>query len=165
MLFPAYGQGRGSIPEILLRPSWGETSRYPVDIVIGELGQGRAPSAAYLYANSVAAGLLSGQKNHPALVSVNPALRENLLNSLGRIAPRTFRLGGGRREPDGAVSFLVRFIGRDYGITGELYIKEDAPETGSWIFDELLLEEAKRLDDAVQETVDRLDILPYERFF
>lgn len=171
-VFSAYSQGRGSIPEILLRPGWGEASRYPVDIVIGELGQGRAPYAAYLYADSVAAGLLSGQVSHPALVSVNPALRENLINSLGRIAPRTFRLGGGKQEPDGAVSFLVRFIGRDYGITGELYIKysaanvnEDEPEAGSWVFDELLLEEAKRLDAAVQETMDRLDKLPYERFF
>ncbi|MDR2922901.1 MAG: hypothetical protein LBU85_06135, partial [Treponema sp.] len=32
----------GSIPEELLRPRRGEAPRYPVDTVIGELGQGKA---------------------------------------------------------------------------------------------------------------------------
>jgi hypothetical protein len=171
--FPlAHGQTRGSIPETLLRPGWGESSRYPLDLVIGELGQGRASAAAYTYANSIAAGLLSGQVTHSALVLIEPSLRRNYLNSLGKIAPRSFRVGGGRQEPDGAVSFLVRFIGRDYGITGELYIKfssrqnhEDGEETGSWIFDELLLEEAKSHNEVNQVAMSRLDLLPYERFF
>jgi hypothetical protein len=169
---PVYGQTRGSIPEVLLRPGWGESARYPVDLVIGELGQGKAPAPAYTYANSIAAGLFSGQVTHPALVSIDPALREGYLKSLGKIVPRSFRLGGGRQEPDGAVSFLVRFIGRDYGITGELYIifstrqrHENGEETGSWTFDELLFEEAKRHDDVNQEAMSRLDLLPYERFF
>jgi hypothetical protein len=167
-----HGQTRGSIPEALLRPGWGESSRYPMDLVIGELGQGKASAAAYTYAISIAAGLLSGQINHFGLVSIEPALREIYLKSLGKITPRSFRVGGGRQEPDGAVSFLVRFIGRDYGITGELYIKffsrqdqEDEEETGSWIFDELLLEEAKSHNEVNQEITSRLDLLPYERFF
>ena len=171
-LLPLFGQSRGSIPEALLRPGFGEAASYPKDFVIGELGQGRAPAAAYAYANSIAEGLLSGQVAHPSLVSIDPALRENYLSAIRAIAPRGFRIGGGRQEPDGAVSFLVRFIGRDRGITGELYIvsstrqrQEGEGETGNWMFDELLLEEAKSHSDINQETINRLDLLPYERFF
>ena len=95
---PAHGQARGSIPEALLRPAWGESSRYPVDIVIGEMGQGRAPYAAFTYASSLAAGLLSGQTSHPALASINPALRDNYLRALAGISPRSFRLHYRRRN-------------------------------------------------------------------
>jgi len=173
-----HGQTRGTIPEELLRPNRGEGSRYPEDTIIGELGQGRASSAAYSCAVSLAEGFLSGQVNNPALVSVNPDLRESYLYALGKIAPRSFRLGGGREEADGAVSFLVRFIGREYGITGELYIRyitrqveEDDGEvtvTGNWVFEELLLEEAKNRETEREESSQlrhRLDLLPYERFF
>ena len=173
----AQGQGsyRGSIPETLLRPGRGESSRYPIDMVIGELGQGRASAAAYSFASSVAAGLLSGQMSHSALSSINPGMRESYLYTLGRISPRSYRIGGGREEPDGAVSFVVRFIGREYGISGELYIRftvrrteeEEAP-TGSWVFEELLLDEARSRDSEHQEALQRrhrLDLLPYERFF
>lgn len=166
---------RSSIPEELLRPSRGEAPRYPVDTVIGELGQGRASQGAYAYANSISAGLLSGQAGHPALVSINPILREKFLYSLAGIAPRSFRLGGGREEADGAVSFLVRFIGREHGITGELYIRYvtrqaetssgEVTQSGNWIFEELILEEAKSREQEMQEPLHLLDFLPYERFF
>jgi hypothetical protein len=171
----AQGQGahRGSIPEILLRPSRGESPRYPIDLVIGELGQGRASAAAYSYANFIAAGLLSGQMSHSALSSINPGLRETYLNTLGRVSPRSYRIGGGKEEPDGAVSFLVRFIGREFGITGELYVRYTTRETeeettGSWAVDEFLFNEAKHRDIEFQEAVQmrhRLDLQPYERFF
>jgi hypothetical protein len=165
----AQGQGsyRGSIPEALLRPNRGESPRYPIDLVIGELGQGRASAAAYSYANLVAAGLLSGQMSHSALSSINPGLRETYLNTLGRVSPRSYRIGGGRGEPDGAVSFLVRFIGREFGITGELYIRY-GETTGSWAVDEILFDEAKHRDIEYQEAMQRrhrLDLQPYERFF
>jgi len=178
MSFPVYGQTRGTIPEELLRPSRGEVSRYPVDAVIGELGQGRAPAAAYSYAVSVAEGFLSGQTSNPVLASISPDLREGYLYALARITPRSFRLGGGREEVDGAVSFLVRFIGREYGITGELYVRyvtrqvedEDGEVTvtGSWVFEDMLLEEAKSRDTEREESSQlrhRMDFLPYERFF
>jgi len=165
--FAANGQTRGTIPEELLRPGRGESSRYPADTVIGELGQGRAPAAAYSFANSIAAGLFSGQAGNPALASINPSLRERYLLTLGSISPRSYRLGGGREEADGAVSFLIRFIGREYGITGEIYLRS-AAQTGNWVFDELLLEEAKSREVEEQESAQlrhRLDLLPYERFF
>ena len=173
--FAVQGQTRGTIPEELLRPGRGESSRYPADTVIGELGQGRATAAAYLYANSVAAGLLSGQMGNSALASINPSLREKYLFALESISPRSYRLGGGREEADGAVSFMIRFIGREYGITGEMYLRNarqtggaETSQSGNWVFDELLLEEAKSREVEEQEAAQlrhRMDLLPYERFF
>jgi hypothetical protein len=176
----AQGQDRGSIPEELLRPRWSASPRYPADIVIGDLGQGSASYAAYSYANSIASALLSRQRGHPSLASVNPDLLNNYFYKLGGIAPVSFRLGGGREEADGAISFLIRYIGKDYGITGELYIRyrtrqiqgEDGEitQTGNWVFDDLLFEEAKSREEEMQEALrraekHRLNYLPYERFF
>jgi len=173
-------QDRGSIPEELLRPSWGESPRYPADTVIGELGRGRASDAAYLFANSVASALMSRQRANPFFASVSPALMDSYLNPLGRVVPQSFRLGGGREEADGAVSFLVRYIGRDFGVTGELYVRYvtrqvhnddgETTQTGSWVFEELLFEEVKSREEERRESVQRaekhrLNYTPYERFF
>jgi hypothetical protein len=166
---------RGSIPEELLRPKRGEASRYPIDIVIGELGKGSATDSAFSFANYISAGFLSGNTNNSALAGINSALRESLLSSLDVISPLSYRLGGGREEADGAFSFLVRFIGKDKGITGELYIRyitrktegEDGEEkiSGNWIFEELLLEEAKDRETEQKESIYRNDFYPYERFY
>jgi hypothetical protein len=106
------------------------------------------------------------------LASFNPALCENYIRSLENISVHGFRLGGGKQVPDGDVSFLVRFIGIDYGITGELYvrsstgrIREDGTGEAVWIFDELLFEEAKSHSAVAREVMNRLDKLPYERFY
>ena len=164
---------RVSIPEELLRPRHGESPRYPIDIVIGGLGQGSVSAAAFSFASSIAEGFLSGQTAHPALASVNSGLRESYISALQNIEPGSYRIGGGREEIDGSVSFLVRFIGREYGITGELYIRyvirqsetEELSQTGYWMFEELLLEEAKSRDIEQQDYLNRSDFLPYERFF
>jgi hypothetical protein len=169
---------RGSIPSELLRPGRGESPRYPVDTVIGALGRGKASDEAYSFARSVAAGLLTGNMDHAALASVNSVLREGYLSALEQISPRTYRIGGGREEADGAYSFLVRFIGKDQGITGELFIRfvtriveekiEDTIDIAavkSWIFEELILEEVKNRGEEQKETLQRFDFSPYERFF
>jgi len=158
---------RGSIPEELLRPKRGEAPHYPVDIVIGELGKGTASDAAFSYANYISAALLSGNSENSALAGIDSALRESLLSSLEAIAPLSYRLGGGREEADGAVSFLVRFIGREQGISGELYIRHRArtQESGGWVFEELLLEEAKDRVTEQKESIYKNDFYPYERFY
>ena len=163
---------RGSIPEELLRPGRGEAPRYPIDIVIGELGRGSASNDAFLFANTIGAGLISGQMEHPALVSVNSVIRESYLSSLAVIDPEVFRIGGGREEIDGAFSFLIRFLGKEKGITGELYIRykidrnsEGSSAESNWVLEELLLEEAKDREVVFQEVMNRNDYIPYERFF
>jgi len=114
---------RSSIPEELLRPRRGEAPRYPVDMVIGALGQGDAPPEAYATARKTAAALLAGNMNVSVLSSVNKVFLEDCMTKLKGINPQSFRLGSGREEPDGSFSFLVRFVGREEGITGELFVR------------------------------------------
>jgi len=168
---------RGSIPEELLRPKRGEAPCFPVDTVIGELGQGKASGAAYTFAKSIAAGLVSANMSHSGLAGINAESRENYLVSLENVNPRSYRLGGGREEADGAVSFMIRLIGKESGITGELFIRyvtrqtqpkneeEGIRTTGSWKFEDLILEEARSREDEQRETSQRFDFSPYERFF
>jgi len=113
----------GIIPEELLRPRRQEAPRYPVDIVIGPLGRGRASVEAYTFARSVAGALLAGNNNAPALSAMNRVFLEDYMAALDIVNPRSFRLGSGQENLDGSVSFLVRFIGREHGITGELFVR------------------------------------------
>lgn len=186
---------RGSIPEELLRPRREEAPRYPIDTVIGILGPGRTPKEAYDLARRTAAAFLAGSMDVPVLSSVNKVFLEGWMSKLEEINPRSFRLGGGREEPDGAVSYLVRFVGREQGISGELFIRyeeryPEAPvplsdteigldsesesadlEVSSvsvekvWIFEDLILEEARSREVENTESRHRFDFPPYERFF
>ena len=114
---------RGSIPEELLRPRRDEAPRYPIDTVIGTLGRGQAPQESYNIAKNAASAFLAGNMNASVFSPVNKVFVESCMSMLNAINPQFFRLGGGREEPDGSVSFLVRFVGRDQGITGELFIR------------------------------------------
>jgi len=171
LLIPAlaFSQTRGGfIPEELLRPSRGEAPRYPVDTVIGELGRGRASVSAYAYANTVASALSSRRTDHPAFSSIGAGLRDSFFSALAAANPQSYRIGGGREEADGAVSFIVRFIGREYGITGELFIRYETTDAsfGRWVFEDLILEEAKTRESERQAVpASRYDFSPYERFF
>jgi len=221
VLAPAQDEGvsysRGSIPEELLRPKRGEAPFYPVDIVIGALGQGEASDEAYSFARSIAIGFFSGGMGHPSLETVNAVSREGYLSALDTIQPVNYRIGGGKEEPDGAISFLVRFMGRELCITGELFVRyvtkqtekiisggageevkedkeiangEEGEEikesevneesevvevieepkveiitTGEWMFDDLILEEAKSREEEKNNALQRFDFSPYERFF
>ncbi|MDR2941047.1 MAG: hypothetical protein LBV17_00450 [Treponema sp.] len=168
---------RGSIPEELLRPQKGEPPHFPVDMIIGELGQGSASNSAYSFAKSIAVGLISANMEHPALAGIKAELREEYLNALAEIIPRSYRLGGGREEPDGAVSFMIRLIGRESGVAGELFIRyvtrqikseneeDETKTTGSWKFEDLILESAISREEEQRESLQRFDFSPYERFF
>jgi hypothetical protein len=192
---------RGSIPEELLRPRREEAPRYPVDTVIGPLGQGRASQEAYTIARNTAAALLAGNINAPVLASVNKVFLEGCMDMLNAVNPQFFRLGGGREEPDGSFSFLVRFVGREQGITGELFVRfeerrrepqpaaveaeltrgeegdfveqvmpvqvqpQHVPAEKVWLFEDLILEEARSREAENGENRHRFDFSPYERFF
>jgi hypothetical protein len=114
-----------TIPPELWRPSRGESPRFPVDTVIGELGRGDASEEAYRFARSVAEALMAEKSSDPSLSGMSQAELDGFFEAIREAGPESFRLGSGRLEPDGAVSFLLRFIGREKGITGELYIRTD----------------------------------------
>jgi hypothetical protein len=167
---------RQTIPEILRQPQRGEAPRYPTDMVIGSLEQGDVPAAAYAFARGVMGVLVAGNREAPALSTMNSADREKVFSDLGKISPRRFRLGNGREEADRAVSFLVRFIGREKGIAGELYVRPvvlPAGETAEaaqnqsgeevWQLDDLILEAERGLDEVIEDP--SFDFPPYQRFF
>ena len=183
---------RGSIPDELLRPRRDEAPRYPIDTVIGELGKGRASEEAYRFAQRVATALLDGNENAAVLSAVNKVFLEGWISAIDIVHPRLFRMGSGREEPDGSFSFLVRFVGREEGITGELYVRfrersvpasapppeeedeEDEEEEETvvispagriWVFEDLILEEPRSRESENKETKHRYDFSPYERFF
>jgi len=111
------------VPRELQRPRLEEPPRFPTDMVIGPMGMGDSPVETYRFARSVAAALLAGNPEAPALAAMNRRLLEGLMAALENVNPRSFRIGGGRENPDGATSFLVRFVGRDRGITGEIFVR------------------------------------------
>ena len=153
------------VPEELRRPERGEAPRYPEDLVIGELGQGDAPIGAYQFSQELLSALARGRNDAPVLQS-SPYITESVLEEINGINTRSYRLGGGRYEPDGSVSFLVRFIGRAETITGELFVRFETPggeEGGRWLLDDLILEERIPLSDIRDDY--RYDFSPYERFF
>jgi hypothetical protein len=148
------------IPDILKRPQRGESPRYPRDAVIGELGRGTASEEAYLAAQNVMRGVLSGNRESGLLSGLDPALLEELFTNLGPIEARQYRLGGGREEPDGSVSFLFRFLGREQSVAGELYL---VFEEEAWQLSDLIAEEARSLFEGGDTY--KFDFSPYERFF
>jgi hypothetical protein len=149
-------QDRGTLPEALMRPQRGEAPRYPRDAVIGELGRGSAAGEAYSFVRNFMAELLKG--NGEMLSAL--ASSAEILAALETLKPEKYRLGGGRQEADGSVSFLFRFIGRERMLTGELYLRF---EEDLWKLDDLVLDEARDITEGADGY--RFDFPPYERFF
>ena len=141
-----------TIPEALRIPERSESPRYPVDMVIGTLGSGSAPEGAYLFAMEQMTNLTTGSD----LTVFTPEAAEEI----GNLRPGRFHLGGGRIEADGYVSFLIRFLGQNESVTGELFIRQADEE---WILDSLILEERRTIGE-IRDSF-RYDFSPYERFF
>jgi hypothetical protein len=151
------------VPEALRQPQrGGENPRYPRDVVIGELGRGLASEAAYRYARNLLQGALTLNRESSLLAGASPSQLEELFAGLETLEPQQYRLGGGRDEADGSVSFLFRFIGRDTSMAGELYIRFDK---NAWRLDDIIVEEAKALSEEGPMNAYKFDFSPYERFY
>jgi hypothetical protein len=149
-------------PDVLRRPERGEAPRYPKDLVIGDLGQGEVSEGAYLFARDALSAITAGRRNAQSLIDSNFSFTESTFDNIRSIRPRDSRLGGGRNEPDGCVSFLFRIIGQQESITGELFIRW-AETSGRWLLDDLILEEKRALAD-IRDSY-RYNFTPYERFY
>jgi hypothetical protein len=158
--FPLFAQNEGTIPELVRQPQRGEAPRYPRDTVIGELGPGEAPEEAYRLARNLLNALIRDNRDSMYLRDLSPSRRNEIAATLLPINPSKFRIGGGREEPDGSVSFLFRILGRNYDIAGELYVRK---EEEIWRFDDFIIEEPQ--DFSVREAPYPYDFVPYERVF
>ncbi|MDR2313529.1 MAG: hypothetical protein LBE02_03265 [Spirochaetaceae bacterium] len=159
------GESPSTLPRELLRPQYGEEPRFPRDYVIGDLGQGDAPEGAYQTARRFLADLASGNLKAGTL----PEQKQiSVLERIGGLGLRTWRIGGGRVESDDSVSFLIRFLGREKSVTGELYLwqeENNAAETGvPWKIDDIVLEAPRNLAEG-KYSPQGADTTPYERFF
>jgi hypothetical protein len=152
--------GTELIPEQIRRPSRGEDPRYPRDTVIGELGRGQASEGAYGYARELFSALVRKDFDAAAVKSVSAGLRDEIGGIVEAINAQRYRIGGGREEEDGSTSFLFRFIGRERGAAGELYIRQ---EEEAWQVDDIIIEEPQ--DISVKRDAYPYDFTPYERFF
>ena len=145
------------LPDALRRPQQGEALRYPSDTVIGDLGQGAVEDGAYRTATRFLTALMENDREPSILAALDASFLDELLGTLEPLAALKFRLGGGRNEEDGSVSFLIRLIGSEQWISGELYLRFDYE---TWLVDDLILEQAKTFsaDDSGYTS-------PYERVF
>jgi hypothetical protein len=150
----------GVVPEILKRPSRETEWVYPADSIIGQLGGGEASDAANAYARTVLRDLMRRNREADSVKDVDTGQLDEIMAKLGETEPRKVRLGGGRDEIDGSVSFLFRFIGRENGLSGELYIRA---EDGKWITEDIIVEDVQKLsrDGSDFPTANT----PYERFY
>ena len=155
-----------TIPNILRRPARGEAPRFPQDLVIGEMANGDASDEALLFARNLLSALTAGSTNAALPEEAGSVITESLREEINSIEPGTYRLGSGKIEPDGCVSFLVRFLGREESITGELFIRQrNKPDSAEerWLLDDLILEEKRALAE-IRDSY-RFDFSPYERFY
>jgi len=159
--------GSQPVPDTLRMPERGEAPRYPKDLVIGELGRGSASEGAYTFAQDILSAVIAGRRDSSILTQSGFSFPESFFDGVAGIRPRSYRLGGGRTELDGCVSFVVRIIGPDASITGELFIRladdldEETP--GRWLLDDLILEDKRPLSE-IRDSY-RYDFSPYERFY
>jgi len=115
------------LPPELLRPRYGEDPCFPHDYVIGRLGRCDATEESYRLAQFVAASLAAGTGKTDGVIFPEQK-RLSALEGIAGFGTRRLRVGGGRNEPDGSVSFLIRFLGREKSITGELYLRWEEPK-------------------------------------
>ena len=159
----------GSLPQELERPRHGEEPCFPIDYVIGVLGRCDASEESYRYARLIIAGLAAGNGKTSG-VQFSEQKRLSVVQNISGLGTRSFRVGGGRVEPDGSVSYLIRFLGREKSITGELYLRKEEPESESdenavfWLVDDLLLESPRSLSEG-KFGPGGTDMTAYERFF
>jgi hypothetical protein len=148
------------VPELVRRPARGEDPRYPRDAVIGELGRGLASEDAYGFARQMLSALLGGTTDLEVLNGVNTGLKTEITGTLEAINAKKYRIGGGREEDDGSTSFLFRFVGREQGAAGELYLRRDGEV---WRVDDIIVEEPRKI--LGEGEAYPYDFTPYERFF
>ncbi len=108
------------VPESIRRPRQGEALRYPRDVIIGALGAGDAPIESYRFAQRILRNLLREGTREEVLSNLPQEETERIAGIIQEVNPKEFRIGSGRNEADGSISFLLRFIGTDTWSGGEM---------------------------------------------
>jgi hypothetical protein len=150
----------GIVPEALIKPTRERGAFYPVDAVIGQLGTDDLTGGAGGYARSVMQDLLKQDAASASLGNLGPDITGDAMEKLAEAAPHKWRIGGGREEADGSVSFLFRFMGREKEVSGELYLRSG---TDGWKTEDIIFNTPKELTIGVDTSSS--GYTPYERFY
>lgn len=139
-------------------PTGSESPRLPRDYLIGQLGAEDGKAAPYREAAAILEELASGKTAGRRFTKNGEAGLSEIverLSSLGSAA--SVRIGSPVPEGDGGVSYLIRFVGKDASLSGELRLEPS--ENGSWLVDFIALD----FDEAAVGA-SGFDPLSYKRF-
>jgi hypothetical protein len=137
----------------------GEAPRYPEDFAIGSLGRGGIDPQAYAAARSILGGMRSGVSLSTFFPGMALGERNRIKGSLDAVRASTIRIGGGRVEQGGGISFLIRLIGPDLSLAGEIYV---IYKDGSWIGEDVRMDEP--ITNRTPDGMYRFDPISYTRF-
>ncbi len=142
----------------LSAPGASEAPRPPRDYAIGALGPGDGNPAPYREAVSVLKELASGRSIGDRLTGNGSVGLSDILARLSSLGGAVaVRVGSPLPEGAGAVSFLVRLIGREASLSGEIRMVSGAD--GRWLVDFLALD-----SDDSDAGAPGFDPLTYKRF-
>ncbi|MDR2489779.1 MAG: hypothetical protein LBD20_00065 [Spirochaetaceae bacterium] len=158
---PPVPKWAGVISEDLRRPRREDAPLYPRDALIGELGMGDADNNTYRYARNVLYDLVMQNKTSVYIKELDAKLLTEVFEKISKVSPRKYRVGSGFVEPDGAVSFLYRFLGREMEVTGSIYFLKT--EGDKIVLDGLIMDDVTETN-SIKNSWD-YTYLPYERFY
>jgi hypothetical protein len=149
---------RGSSADPFL-PTGSETIRLPQDFVIGKIGDEGVEPNAYRFAVDFLSSVAKSEEVMRFYTERGRQEAKSIAPLLAPLLPASVRVGGGSVEGEGGVSFLVRFVGKDHSVSGELHLVRSS---SVWLVDELILDEP--VSDYGPDGAARFDPFTYTRF-
>jgi hypothetical protein len=140
-------------------PTGSEAVRLPQDFVIGKIGDEGVGANAYHFAFDFLSSLARSEEVKRFYTDRGRQEAESIAPILAPLLPASVRVGSGSAEGEGGVSFLIRFVGKERSVTGELHLIRSS---SAWLVDELILDEP--VSDYGADGTARFDPFTYTRF-
>lgn len=140
-------------------PTGSEAIRLPQDFVIGKIGDEGVEPNAYRFAVDFLSSVAKSAEVTRFYTDQSRQEAKSIAPLLAPILPASVRVGGGTAEGESGVSFLVRFVGKERSVSGELHLVQSS---SVWLVDELILDEP--VSDYGSDGAARFDPFTYTRF-
>ncbi|GHV83759.1 hypothetical protein AGMMS50212_10990 [Spirochaetia bacterium] len=157
----AQSEFTGVVPQVLVRPILEENPIYPFDSVIGTLSKGAVSDTQFRFAQDVLQDVLIKAVKSVRFANLPSSVVDDLMKNVVEVAPEKFRLGGGKEEVDGSISFLFRLVGKELNAAGELYIRSG--DDNKWILEDFIIEDPSPVNSGSK--IHDYNYSPYERFY
>jgi hypothetical protein len=133
--------------------------RLPQDFVIGKIGDEGIEPNAYRFAVDFLSSVAKSEEVAQSYTDRGLQEAKAIGPLLAPLLPVSIRVGSGTAEGEGGVSFLVRFVGKERSVSGELHLVRSS---STWLVDELILDEP--VSDYGEDGAARFDPFTYTRF-